>query len=657
MATRDDIYAAIRNADKAGDTESVQKLAAYLQTMPPDGAPVDQLSAEARRAAIHQKAAADTAAWAAGVTPTDGMSGLERFVAGMGKGTHDLVQGAGQRLGDAVDFVAPAPARTLSSLITNQAPPTMAARIGLPTSADVAESRRIDAPLMATAAGKAGNIVGKVAAAIPTAFIPGANGLVGAGAIGAGQGALEPTTADESVLKNMAMGAAGGAAGVGVGKLVGAGVRTVRAAAQPFYEAGQKQIIGRALNSAAGADAAAVGNQLERAAAPFVGPSQPGLARATMGELVPGSVLTVGQAAQNPGIAALERAAVATQPSVTNQVSAQLGAQNAARAGVLSDMAGSGGARDFAAAERAGTSDLLYGAARANGVNPAALTPEAQANIAAMQSRIPAPILAEAKSLAQINGMPMDDSTVIAGMHYVKQAIDDAISSAKASGNSTRAAALTGLQKDYLAGMDQLSPDYAAARATHAAMSEPINQMDVAQALLNKAQNPLTGAVQPAAFARALTDKTAAGATGFAGATLDNTMTNQQQNLLQSILADLQRSNAANTAGRGVGSDTVQKLAYGNILDQSGVPTFLRELSPAQIVGNVAARGADVAYGRANKELSNRLAETMLSPADAAEAMRLANESDTPNALLKLLAPYLKIAARTTAPVLLTGQK
>lgn len=628
----------------------------------PDGASPDQVLAAAQQffdsqAAAHAKAVADTQAWQASVTPTDGMGPVDRFVAGMGKGTHDLIQGAGERIGDLVNFVAPAPAPTMSSLITGNAPQSAAARLGLPTAADVAESRQIDAPLMATTAGRAGNIAGKIAAALPTVFIPGANGAVGAGLIGAGQGVLEPTTGDESVLRNTTTGAAGGVAGLGIVKTLGAGARIARAAAQPFYEAGQKQIIGRALNSAAGTDAGAVGNRLEQAAAPFVGPSQPGLVRTTMGELVPGSVPTVGQAAENPGISALERAAVATQPSVTNQVSAQLAAQNAARAGVLGDMAGSGGARDFAAAERAGTSDQLYGAARANGVDPAALTPAAQANIAAMQARIPAPILAEAKSLAQINGMPLDDSTSIAGMHYVKQALDDAISSAKAAGNSTRAAALTGLQKDYLSGMDAISPDYAAARATHAAMSEPVNQMDVAQALIDKAQNPLTGAVQPAAFARALNDKTAVGATGFSGATLDNTMTNQQQNLLKSLLADLQRSNAANTAGRGVGSDTVQKLAYANILDQSGVPTFLRELSPAQIVGNVAARGADVAYGRANKELGNRLAETMLSPAEAADAMSAANQADAPNALLRLLAPYLLTGARTAPPVLLTGQK
>src|SRR6185295_10085322 len=353
----------------------------------------------------------------------------------------------------------------------------------------------------------------------------------------------------------------------------------------------------------------------------FVGPSQPGLARNTLGELVPGSVPTVGQAAENAGIAALERSAAATTPEVTNQLAERLAAQNGARTNVLADMAGQGGARDFAAAERAATSDQLYGAARANGVDTSAVAPEA---LAALQARIPKPILDEAKSLAKIQGMPTDDTTSVAGLHYVKMALDDAISSAKASGNATRARALTGLQQDFLAGLDQLSPDYAAARATHAAMSAPVNQMDTAQALFDKSVNPLTGTLQPAAYARALTDKTAASATGLPGATLEGTMTGPQNNLLQSILADVQRSNAAQTAGRGPGSDTVQKLAYTNILDKSGVPTFLREFAPAQFAGNILSRGSDVAYGRANRELSNRLAQLMLDPEAASQSMSTA---------------------------------
>lgn len=39
MATREDIYTAIRNADQAGDSASVRKLGEYLQTLPPDSPP------------------------------------------------------------------------------------------------------------------------------------------------------------------------------------------------------------------------------------------------------------------------------------------------------------------------------------------------------------------------------------------------------------------------------------------------------------------------------------------------------------------------------------------------------------------------------------------------------------------------------------------
>lgn len=46
MATRQDIYNAIRNADAAGDSDSVQKLGAYLKTMPADAAPVHVNSPE-----------------------------------------------------------------------------------------------------------------------------------------------------------------------------------------------------------------------------------------------------------------------------------------------------------------------------------------------------------------------------------------------------------------------------------------------------------------------------------------------------------------------------------------------------------------------------------------------------------------------------------
>lgn len=50
MATRDEVIQAIRNADKAGDSDSVRKLGAYLQTLPADGLAAKPLDASATTA-------------------------------------------------------------------------------------------------------------------------------------------------------------------------------------------------------------------------------------------------------------------------------------------------------------------------------------------------------------------------------------------------------------------------------------------------------------------------------------------------------------------------------------------------------------------------------------------------------------------------------
>lgn len=539
----------------------------------------------------------------------------QRFVAGYGKVGADLARGAGQML-------------------------------GLVDRKDVAESRRLDAPLMATTAGRVGNIAGNVVDLAPAALLPGANSLLIGAGIGAATGALQPSTSTGETLANIGLGGAGGA----IVPAAITGLRTARAAAEPFYESGRNAIVGRALNRAAGQDAGAVAARLREAAAPFVGPSQ-GVARTTMGELVPGSLPTVGQAAGNPGIAALERAATAGNPEVTNAVSQLMQRQNAARVGVLDEMAGrTSGARDFFGAARDATANQLYANARANGLAP--LSAQQQALVGDLMQR-PAvrDALAQARRLAANEGLDLaDPAGSVAGLDYVRRALADQV--ANATGNERRI--LTALQERLTGVMDRISPDLRAARETFAGMSRPLNQMDVAHELQRVAVNPLSGNLQPAAYARSLNDATAARATGFAGATLENTMSNAQRNQLNSLLADVQRSTAAQTVGRGVGSDTVQKLAYSNILEQSGVPTLVRGFAPAQVVGNIAGRAADAAYARANRELSNRLAEVMLDPAQAAQLMTQATPREL-NQLLRLAARAgsgLAIAAPPTANAL-----
>jgi hypothetical protein len=117
--------------------------------------------------------------------PERDMSTGQRVAAGAGKALNDLAMGAGQLL-------------------------------GLTSREDVADQRKLDAPLMNTTAGKVGNLAGSVGALAPTALIPGAGTVAGAGAIGSLVGLLQPSTSTKETLTNVALGGAGGAVGQGV---------------------------------------------------------------------------------------------------------------------------------------------------------------------------------------------------------------------------------------------------------------------------------------------------------------------------------------------------------------------------------------------------------------------------------------------------------
>lgn len=141
--------------------------------------------------------------------PTEGMSTFDKVASGAGKAVYDLGRGMGQ-------------------IGRENLPENISNFLGLPTNEDVAESRRLDAPLMNTKSGFAGNIGGNVLSAIPAAFVPGANTYVGASLIGAGLGGLQPVVEGESRLKNTVAGGATGFLGHGAGQAIGKGVSGAR---------------------------------------------------------------------------------------------------------------------------------------------------------------------------------------------------------------------------------------------------------------------------------------------------------------------------------------------------------------------------------------------------------------------------------------------
>lgn len=159
----------------------------------PDGTSKDAIRAKAISSGLATDADFGGVAPEPTYDPTADMSTGQRLLAGVGKGMTDLGYGAGQLLG----------------MVPQEA---------------IAEKARIDAPLAATTAGKVGEVGGKIAAAIPAAFLPGAASIAGGAAIGGGLGALEPV-AEGNVLagkaENVGMGALFGAGGNLAGKQIG----------------------------------------------------------------------------------------------------------------------------------------------------------------------------------------------------------------------------------------------------------------------------------------------------------------------------------------------------------------------------------------------------------------------------------------------------
>ena len=506
---------------------------------------------------------------------TGDMSDTEKFLAGAGKALTDIGRGAGQLVG-----------------------------LG-PSGQEVGEQRQRDAPLMQTGAGLAGNVTGNVAALLPTAFVPGANTYLGAAAIGAGSGALQPTESGAERLQNIGLGAVAAPATLGAVRGATNAVRGVRAAVAPMTESGQQDIVGRLLRSAAGGQADDVAQRL-------------GNAR----ELVQGSQPTAAQVSQSGGIAALERAAAQANPE---SFAARQLEQNAARLNAVRLVAGSESKLAAAMRAREAAAGPLYRQAMTQGVDPAAAK-SLQPQINNLIERMPRGVLERARDLARIEGLNMGPDGSVSGLHYVKMAIDDMLSSVGDSklGKVSERALMT-LKGDLLTVLDDLSPAYGQARQAFATASKPINQMQVGQALLNKLEPALTQGGTPIkmnaeSFARALRDADvlAQRATGFEGARLDQVMTPRQMAALDAVRQDLARSATAQNLGRGAGSNTFQNLAQENLMQSIGVQNLPQMLSRPVQVTNYLLRGL---YGSANKDMQAKIAEALLDPAKAAALM------------------------------------
>lgn len=454
--------------------------------------------------------------------------------------------------------------------------------------------------LGSTAGGTAGNIAARTAGGAITG--------------GASAGLINPEYAGTGAV-------IGGALPIAT-KLAGALGSGVKGMIEPFYQGGREKIIGRAINSVAGNQADDALRNLQQ--------SQP---------LVQGSQPTAGMVARNPGIAALERASIANNPIATNELALRQAANNEARqaalAGITPDRMAAQQAREAA------TSSLYSQSSQA----PVKVTPELSKLLQrpSMQGAVQraAKLAEEAGEVFDLNNMTGKSA------QYIKMALDDLANSAPMTGiGGNELRSIQGTRQAYLDELGKQIPEYLQANQQYAQLSKPIAQADVIEEIGKRATN-FRGDLTPAALSRALSDKTAQSVTGRASSTLDDVLDPNQLSILNNIKQDLLNQDFAQTAGRGVGSNTVQNLAYTNMLDQFGIPTALRQFGPAGAAGNALGQVGRLGYKSANERLAQELAEALLYPKTAAQVMQKAKEGSINPEVLQLLQGGLR-----TTPVI-----
>lgn len=515
--------------------------------------------------------------------PTEGMSGFDKFAAGVGKAVTDTGRGLGQM-------------------------------VGLVDRKDVAEARKYDAPLLKTGAGSAGDLTGNILTTLPLAFVPGANTVKGASLIGSLAGFAQPSVSTEETLKNTGLGALAGGGGVAAGRTLAAGYQGVTGLIRPLTEKGQQQIAAEVLQSSA-TDAAKAAQNAAKAKA-----------------LVPGSNPTLGQVADDAGIAQLERTLL-NNPETAGPLNQAYQAQLAARKKAISDVAGSPQYRASIEEGRKVFAQQDYGDAFSKGID-VEMAKALQPQIDSLMKR-PSIQSAKmvAKGLAAEKDIALTDFGSLEGMDWVKKALDNQISKATSGQTSIgkqKLEALMQTKQDLMDTLEQIAPAYKTANDNFAKMSRQINSADVAADLQNRLYKNAEwgagkemGSTYQTELSKAI--DSVKKQTGM-NKSLSQVMDTKDIATLEAIAKDLARKENAQNLGRAVGSPTMQNMMGQNLINRIAGPLGMPQSFSQNVIANTLSRPYDFVMKSAQPKISATLAEALADPAKAQQLLTLAKQ-------------------------------
>jgi len=381
------------------------------------------------------------------------------------------------------------------------------------------------------------------------------------------------------------------------------------------------------------------------------------------GKTISGEGYTLGQAGKNAGLAATERARSAVQPERYQQI---YQSQREARLNALQDIGKDEVAVETAKEARDAAAKAMYNPAFESDLQrQASEQASAEARKLSQSGGIHFPGAApvsldqrllvlkgnpvidaarrDAATLAKTFGKDIGDPMEsLEGLHYIKLAIDSQLNKpvANTSLGSYSEAALKSTKSrlmDAIIGTENapgVSPMYGAAVKQYAEMSRPIGQMKVAQSLkdaltgqaLKYGAEPKQAAEQ---YFRALKNapSIAKAETGMRQP-LNKIFNEKQLGTIKQVARELAKDVDLQNLGRGVGSDTAQKLARSNMLSS------LVDLVNSSRVGRAAV---NVVTAGARGRMLNQLDAMLQSPEYAGKALDDLTKPQR-NALANLLA-------------------
>lgn len=529
--------------------------------------------------------------------PTEGMEPWQKVAAGAGKAIVDTGRGIGQLL-------------------------------GMVPQEEIDAAKQRDAALMDTGLGLTGNIIGNVGMALApggafkgvAALLPwgraalGVTGqallapktVLGASALGAGQGFVQPVASDDSRVANTALGAAGGAlpqAAIATG-------RTVKALVDPWIASGRERIAGDVLRRFAGDKTA---NVLAANTTPLVPGTRPDLAE----------VVSNGTPDDVTGMGYLKQLLL-NHPDTQEAVNARMLQNQEVRKQFVRNLSGQPGEREALVQAREGGAQALY--RNAFEENPK-LTPWVKGELTKLQKR-PAFEQAwrEAKTVAANRGIELGDAVdnnVVQYTHFAKIALDDMIDKAKRNGGDVAGLMDTKRKLVALVESKDFAPSYRMARETYARDSAPINKIDTGavleDALLPAFEQFGARRITPQKFASAVAniDQTAQKATGFAGAKGSQIYSPQEMSAIENVVRDLARS--ANSLDTRVGGSPTSKYILGqDVLEQITGPLGIpKSWATSALAENFLSKPMSFIAGLPQDKLTAKLAEVMLDPETA----------------------------------------